>query len=163
YCRASCFSLPNSRFPRFKWHHKRFLPRRTIRMEHSVASLLSLYHSEHPLERASTIPSPWYFDPRIARLENERVFAHNWQGAGRADQVRERGQFFTAELGDEPIVVACGDDGVLRAFYNVCRHHAAAVVTEAQGCARQFRCPYHGWTYGNDGALKGMVEFEGVC
>jgi choline monooxygenase len=37
------------------------------------------------------------------------------------------------------------------------------VVTEAQGCAKQFRCPYHGWTYGNDGALKGMVEFEGVC
>jgi choline monooxygenase len=36
-------------------------------------------------------------------------------------------------------------------------------VTEAQGCAKQFRCPYHGWTYGNDGALKGMVEFEGVC
>jgi len=49
------------------------------------------------------------------------------------------------------------------AFYNVCRHHAAAVVTEAQGCAKQFRCPYHGWTYGIDGALKGMLEFEGVC
>jgi choline monooxygenase len=59
--------------------------------------------------------------------------------------------------------VARGEDGVLRGFYNVCRHHAAAVVTEAQGCAKQFRCPYHGWTYGNDGALKGMVEFEGVC
>jgi phenylpropionate dioxygenase-like ring-hydroxylating dioxygenase large terminal subunit len=51
----------------------------------------------------------------------------------------------------------------LRAFYNVCRHHAAAVVTEVRGCAKQFRCPYHGWTYGNDGTLKGMVEFEGVC
>jgi len=74
-----------------------------------------------------------------------------------------RGASFTADLADEPIVVARGDDGQLRAFYNVCRHHAAAVVTEAQGCAKQFRCPYHGWTYGNDGALKGMVEFEGVC
>ncbi len=51
----------------------------------------------------------------------------------------------------------------MRAFYNVCRHHAAAVVTEVQGCAKQFRCPYHGWTYGIDGALKGMVEFDGVC
>src|SRR5215813_4003311 len=132
-------------------------------MERSVTSLLNLYHPEDPLEKASTIPSPWYFDARIARLENERVFAHNWQVAGRLDQVKEKGQFFTAELGEEPIVVARGEDDVLRAFYNVCRHHAAAVVTEAQGCAKQFRCPYHGWTYGNDGALKGMVEFEGVC
>jgi choline monooxygenase len=132
-------------------------------MERSVASLLSLYRPEDPLEKASTIPSPWYFDARIARLECERVFANTWQVAGRADQVKENGQFFTAQLGDEPIVVARSEDGVLRAFYNVCRHHAAAVVTEAQGCARQFRCPYHGWTYGNDGGLKGMVEFEGVC
>ncbi len=132
-------------------------------MERSVESLLNLYRPENPLEKASTIPSPWYFDARIARLENEQVFAHAWQVAGRVDQVQEKGQFFTAELGDEPIVVARGEDGLLRAFYNVCRHHAAAVVTEAQGCAKQFRCPYHGWTYGNDGALKGMVEFEGVC
>jgi choline monooxygenase len=132
-------------------------------MERSIGSLLNLYRPENPLEKASTIPSPWYFDPRIARLEIERVFAHTWQVAGRVDQVCERGEFFTVELGDEPIVVARGEDGVLRGFYNVCRHHAAAVVTEAQGRAKQFRCPYHGWTYGNDGALKGMVEFEGVC
>jgi len=132
-------------------------------MERSVTSLLNLYQPENPLEKASTIPSPWYFDPRIARLENEQVFAHTWQVAGRVDQVRDNDQFFTAELCEEPIVVARGEDGVLRAFFNVCRHHAAAVVTETQGCAKQFRCPYHGWTYGNDGALKGMVEFEGVC
>jgi choline monooxygenase len=132
-------------------------------MERSVASLLNIYQPSDPLEKASTIPSPWYFDPRIARLEGEKVFAHTWQVAGRVDQVEDKGQFFTIELGEEPIVVARGEDGLLRAFYNVCRHHAAAVVTEAQGCAKQFRCPYHGWTYGNDGALKGMVEFEGVC
>src|SRR5580765_5208222 len=132
-------------------------------MERSVASLLSLYRPENPLDKASTIPSPWYFDQRIARLEAERVFAHTWQVAGRVDQVAKNGDFFTVQLGDEPVVVARGDDGVLRAFYNVCRHHAAAVVTKESGCAKQFRCPYHGWTYGNDGALKGMVEFDGVC
>src|SRR5260370_25131368 len=132
-------------------------------MERSVESLLNLYRPENPLEKASTIPSPWYFDVRISRVENEQVFANTWQVAGRVDQVREKGQFVTAQLGEEPIVVARGEDGVLRAFYNVCRHHAAAVVREAEGCAKQFRWPYHGWTYGNDGAVKGMVEFEGVC
>src|SRR5437879_13530868 len=66
-------------------------------------------------------------------------------------------------MGGDPIVGERGEGDQLRAVYNVCRQHAAAVVTEAQGCAKQFRCPYHGWTYGIDGGLKGIVEFEGVC
>src|SRR5712664_3604806 len=132
-------------------------------MEHDIRELLNLYNPNDPLDHAWTITSPWYFDPGIHELEQRSAFAKTWQVVGRADQVREMGSFFTADLGGEPIVVARGDDGQLRAFYHVCRHHAAAVVTEAQGCAKQFRCPYHGWTYGNDGALKGMVEFEGVC
>jgi choline monooxygenase len=132
-------------------------------MERSLREIVNLYNPRDPLERAWTIPAPWYFDPRIAELERKSVFSSTWQVVGRADQVRDNGQFLTAELAGEPLVVVRGDDGHLRAFYNVCRHHAAAVVTEPQGCARQFRCPYHGWTYGIDGALKGMVEFEGVC
>ena len=132
-------------------------------MQRTVNDILSLYDPTAPLERASTIPAPWYRDPRIEDLERNSVFRAAWQVVGRLDQVRERGQFFTADVAGEPIVVVRGDDGQLRAFYNVCRHHAAAVVPEAQGCAKQFRCPYHGWTYGIDGTLKGMVEFDGVC
>jgi len=132
-------------------------------MESSVRDVVNLYNPDDPLEEAWTIPSPWYFDARIAELERATVFSGTWQVVGRADQVRENGQFLTADLAGEPLVVVRGEDSQLRAFFNVCRHHAAAVVTEAQGCAKQFRCPYHGWTYGIDGALKGMVEFEGVC
>jgi choline monooxygenase len=131
-------------------------------MQQTVQDLLNLYDPANPLEKASTIPAPWYRDQRIEELERACVFAATWQVAGRADQVREKGQFFTADITGEPIVVVRGDDAQLRAFHNVCRHHAAAVVPEAQGCAKQFRCPYHGWTYGIDGALKGMVEFDGV-
>ena len=132
-------------------------------MHQSLREVVNLYNPQEPLERASTIPAPWYFDLRIAELERARVFSATWQAVGRVDQVRENGQFFTAEVAGEPLVAARGEDGQLRAFYNVCRHHAAAVVTEEQGSAKQFRCPYHGWTYGIDGALKGMVEFDGVC
>jgi choline monooxygenase len=132
-------------------------------MDRSLREILTLYNPHDRLENAWTIPAPWYFDPRIAELERKSVFSATWQVVGRVDQVRDNGQFFTAELAGEPLVVVRGEHGELRAFYNVCRHHAAAVVTEAQGSARQFRCPYHGWTYGIDGALKGMVEFEGVC
>ncbi len=129
----------------------------------SVQDILDLYNPGNTLEKASTIPAPWYRDKRIEELERISVFSGTWHVAGRLDQVREKGQFFTADVAGEPIVVVRGDDAQLRAFYNVCRHHAAAVVPELQGCAKQFRCPYHGWTYGIDGALKGMVEFDGVC
>src|SRR5258708_37080096 len=108
-------------------------------MERSVESLLNLYRPENPLEKASTIPSPWYFDTRIARLENEQAFAHTWQVAGRVDQVHEKGQFFTAQLGDEPIVVARGEDDMLRAFYNFCRHHATTVVSRLERSAYTLR------------------------
>jgi choline monooxygenase len=60
-------------------------------------------------------------------------------------------------------VVVRGNDKKLRAFFNVCRHHAAAVVTEPEGCVSLLRCPYHGWTYSLEGALKGTPEFDGVC
>jgi choline monooxygenase len=131
--------------------------------ERSIREVLNLYNPANSLEKAWTIPAPWYFDTRMAQLERESVFAGNWQVVGRLDQVKEPGQFFTVDVNGEPLLIARGEDGKLRAFYNVCRHHAAAVVPETAGCAKQFRCPYHGWTYGNDGALKGMVEFEGVC
>ena len=60
-------------------------------------------------------------------------------------------------------MVVRGNDGVLRAFFNVCRHHAAAVMTEPEGKAAQLRCPYHGWTYSLEGELKGTPDFSGVC
>ncbi len=132
-------------------------------MNQSVREILDLYNPADPLEKASTIPAPWYRDPRIHELELAAVFAKSWQVAGRLDQVSRNGDFFTTDLAGEPIVVVRGDDAQLRAFYNVCRHHAAAVVPESHGSAKQFRCPYHGWTYAIDGALKGLVEFDGVC
>jgi choline monooxygenase len=132
-------------------------------MERSLKEILDLYNPVAPLEHASTIPAPWYTDPRISELERQAVFGRTWQVVGRAEQLREKGSFLTAEVAGEPIVVVRGQDGIVRGFFNVCRHHAAAVVTESAGHAAQFRCPYHGWTYGTDGALKGVPEFEGVC
>ncbi len=132
-------------------------------MEQTVQEILSIYDDKAALSDAYTIPAPWYFDERIAELERRRVFSKTWQGIARTDQLAKPGQYITAQIAGEPIVVVRGNDNVLRAFFNVCRHHAAAVMTEPAGQAQHLRCPYHGWTYGLDGALKGMTEFEGVC
>jgi choline monooxygenase len=64
-------------------------------------------------------------------------------------------------VASEPYVIVRGEDGVLRAFYNVCRHHAAAVMV-GEGNAESMMCPYHGWTYALDGALRSAPELGGV-
>jgi choline monooxygenase len=128
----------------------------------SVKDILAIYNDKAPLAEASTIPAPWYVDPRVADLEAKTVFSNTWQLVGRADQVEKPGQFVTTTIAGEPIVVVRGNDHILRAMYNVCRHHAAAVVTEACGQASILHCPYHGWNYGLDGSLKGIPEFDGV-
>jgi len=133
-------------------------------MPQSLADLVDSYDPDAPLAQAYTIPAPWYIDPRILELERRTVFASSWQLAARVDQVRQPGDYVSAELpGGEPVFVVRGADGTLRGFFNVCRHHAAAVVTEPQGSTHVLRCPYHGWTYSLDGALKGTPDFAGVC
>ena len=133
-------------------------------MELSLRQILDLYDADAPLERASTIPASWYTDPRVLELELRTVFRRSWQFAGRLEQLRAPGDYVASALPcGEPVVVVRGHDEHLRGFFNVCRHHAAAVVTDGEGSARQFRCPYHGCTYALDGALKGVPEFDGVC
>lgn len=132
-------------------------------MSESLKGIVHSYDARAPLAQAYTIPASWYTDSRIPELEKGAIFHRTWQMVGRAGQVSKPGEFFTADLDGEPLVIVCDRDGVLRAFYNVCRHHAAAVVTEPAGHAANFRCPYHGWTYGIDGALKGTPDFDGVC
>src|SRR5262252_6188390 len=129
----------------------------------SLQEVLQSYNERDSIENAYTIPASWYVDERIAELERRHVFGGTWQVVGGVEQLASPGQFITRELADEPIVVVRSNDGQLRAFYNVCRHHAAAVVTEVEGNASIFRCPYHGWSYGLDGCLKGAPEFDGVC
>lgn len=133
-------------------------------MQSSLRELIDSYEPDVPLASASTIPATWYIDSRIMDLELRTVFARSWQFGGRVDQVRTPGQYVSCELAaGEPIVVVRGHDEVVRGFFNVCRHHAAAVVTESQGSADLLRCPYHGWTYALDGALKGTPDFVEVC
>ncbi|MEO6528421.1 MAG: SRPBCC family protein [Gemmatimonadaceae bacterium] len=112
------------------------------------------------IARASTIPARVYVDPVYLELERERVFARTWQLVGRLDDAREHGQFFTAQIGNDPIVVL-RDGDALRGFYNVCLHRAGPV---ASGCGKRntLQCRYHGWTYSLDGSLQRAPEMQGV-
>ena len=128
-----------------------------------LKAIIDGYNPNTPVASASTIPATWYTDERVFHLEKETVFGQSWQFAARLDQLRESGNYVTTEIAGEPIVIVRGNDGEVRGFFNVCRHHAAAVMTETAGRANQMRCPYHGWTYSLEGELKGTPDFTGVC
>jgi choline monooxygenase len=113
------------------------------------------------ISRAWTLPSHLYTDPAILASEKEKIFSRTWQVVGHHDQVARPGDYFTTTLIGEPLLIVRGNDDVLRGFYNVCRHRAGP---PAEGCGSRklFRCGYHGWTYGLDGALLNATEIEGV-
>ena len=113
------------------------------------------------IEHAATIPARLYNDPVYLELERERIFAGTWQLVGRTDPVAEHGMFFTAEVGNDSIVVV-RDGKQLRGFHNVCLHRAGPV---AQGCGKRntMQCRYHGWTYRLDGSLLHAPEMDDVA
>ena len=110
------------------------------------------------IARAATIPARLYNDPVYLELERERVFAHTWQLVGRTEQLRDHGQFVTARVGNDAIVIL-RDGEALRGFHNVCLHRAGPV---ASGCGtrKTLQCRYHGWTYTLDGTLLHAPEME---
>lgn len=122
-----------------------------------------MYPVDLPFAEASTIPASWYTSEERADLERKRVFGNTWLCTGRVDQVAQPGQFFTIEVAQEPLLIVRGEDGVLRGFFNVCRHRAARVATAECGQTDRLRCPYHGWTYDLSGRLRGVPEFDGVA
>jgi len=116
---------------------------------------------ESDIARASTLPANFYTDSVVHTAEKEKIFSRTWQVVGHRDQVANAGDYFTTELVGEPLLIVRGGDGVLRGFYNVCRHRAGP---PAEGCGSRklFRCGYHGWTYDLDGSLISATEIEGV-
>src|SRR5262250_2863463 len=83
------------------------------------------------IARAWTLPANFYFDSGIYDREQGEIFRRTWQVVGRGDQLLKPGDYFTAEVAGEPLVLARGNDGQIRGFYNVCRHRAGP---PAQGC-----------------------------
>jgi len=118
----------------------------------SLRAELSRFDPALPIESAWTPPASWYVQPEFLALERQRVFRRSWQAVGRVDQVTAPGDYFTGAVASDPYVVLRDRDGTLRAFHNVCRHHAAQVC-QGEGTLKELVCPYHGWTYRLDGGL----------
>ena len=81
------------------------------------------------------------------------------QMVGHIGQAPNPGDYFTGSMAGVNYVVVRGNDGVLRAFHNVCRHKAAPIA-EGSGCTQMFECMYHGWEYGGASRLTLLEDFH---
>jgi glycine betaine catabolism A len=119
---------------------------------------------EIPLEHS--LPAASYTSAAEFAREREAVLFADWFCVGREESLTGRGDYLTADVAGESILVVRGEDGgSLAGFYNLCRHRGSRLVSvagaqpaaprERSGCAGgSIRCPYHGWTYGLDGLLR---------
>ena len=123
-----------------------------------IAALVAAHQPGRALAQA------FYTDADIYRRDIERIFARDWLYACHASELPKAGDWRLFEVAEESVIVVRGEDGGLRALANVCRHRGSRVCDAAKGNARSFVCPYHGWTYGLDGALRAarftQPEFE---
>lgn len=120
-----------------------------------------MFTYEPNLARAETIPAKWYTDPAMLDEERRSVFARSWQFATALEDLSTNGSYVAVDVAGVPVVLTRDTEGELRAFHNVCRHRAG-VVARGKGERRTLQCAYHAWTYGLDGCLRSMPEFEGV-
>ena len=114
------------------------------------------------MEPVRTLPAWTYRSASFYGAEQEAIWRREWLLAGHVGDLRRPGDYLTASVAGEPLLVIRGQDGELRAFSNVCRHRAARVADRAGNCGKALRCPYHGWTYGLDGRLMGVPERSGL-
>lgn len=112
---------------------------------------------------AKTLDAKWYVDSGVFSAEQEKIFLRNWVAVGRSSQVAQPGDFFTAEIAGESLIVTRDKAAELHAFYNVCRHRGTRLCTQPDGTFNSsIQCPYHAWTYGLDGALTAARNMDGT-
>jgi len=115
-----------------------------------------------PVSLATTLIPDAYTSPDFHELELERVFGTSWVAACPTSEVARPGDAFAFTVGRASVFVVRGVDGIVRGFHNVCRHRGTQLVDEGTiHVKRFFRCPYHSWAYGLDGACLGTPLFEG--
>ena len=141
----------------------------------SPVPLSEIEPAARPAPEAIGLPPACYTDAEFYAFEKAAVFDTEWLCVGRASQIPEVGDYFTATLlGTEPVIVVRNRDGLINVMSAICRHRAMCITAPAErpkdewfdpapecnGSTRNFRCPYHWWTYDLDGRLIGAPEMH---
>ncbi len=125
---------------------------------------------DRAVTHAQALPGRYYTDPEIFARIRDRVFFRTWQFACHESRIPETGDYYAFSILDQDLFIVRQKDGSLRCFYNVCQHRAHPLV-QGSGRVRVLVCPYHAWSYGLDGHLRGArgtkdqpgFDRSGIC
>lgn len=106
--------------------------------------------------RNGYLPAHIYNDASIFKAERDRLFSRAWVFLAHESEVPQVGDYVVRRLLDNSFIVSRAQDGEVHAMFNMCLHRGMQVCRAEQGNASHFRCPYHGWSYRNDGRLVGL-------
>lgn len=101
-----------------------------------------------------------FFDPTIYEQELDRIFTRSWLCVGHTSEIPAPGDYVTRFAGADPVIVTRTEQDDICVFLNACRHRGMQVCRVDRGNSSHFRCPYHGWTYRNDGKLIGVPSMK---
>ena len=110
--------------------------------------------------RRGMIPAHVYADPEIFAAERDRLFARSWTFLAHESEIPDPGDYVVRRVLADSFIVARDEAGVVRVMFNMCLHRGMQVCRAELGNASHFRCPYHAWTYRNDGRLAGLPFHE---
>jgi fatty-acyl-CoA synthase len=113
------------------------------------------------LIRRDRVHGSLYTDPAIFEKELERIWYRGWVYVGHESEIREPGDYCVKRMGLQQVIMSRDEDGNIHLLHNRCSHRGNTVVASERGNAHFYRCPYHGWTFRNDGTLTGAPYRSG--
>ena len=117
---------------------------------------------DRPTGEAYGLPPRAYTDEKFWQRERDRLFAKTWMGCAYESDLPVAGSVFPVSIAGWEVVLASGEDGKPRAFYNICRHRSMRVVDKAVQGLSSFSCPWHAWTYDLEGRLVATPAIGGA-
>ena len=111
---------------------------------------------------AKSLSQRYFVSPEIFAQELEKIFSEQWVLVGHQSQIAKAGDYLTADVAGESLIVVRDKQGAIHGFYNVCRHRGSRLLENRNGQSAAIQCPYHAWTYALDGRLIGAPHMDEV-
>lgn len=114
-----------------------------------------------PTNQAVGIPGDWYWSEAFFQQERKHLFSRTWMFAGYAHELPNAGDAIPVEVAQYSLILTRNESGTIRAFHNVCPHRGMDLLAQPLTCTQIIKCPYHGWAFDMNGALKSTPHWGG--